>query len=44
LVDERHKFDGARSSGILESIETRRIETAPIVSLNVRKSFGAGGD
>ena len=41
LVDEREKFDGLRSSNILESTETRRIKTAPIFSFSVRKSFGA---
>jgi hypothetical protein len=44
LADERDKFDGLRSSGILDSIETRRIKTAPIFSLSVRKSFGAAGN
>ena len=44
LVEERDKFDGPRSSGIPESVEARRIKTAPIFSFSVRKSFGTTSD
>ena len=43
LTDKREQYDGLRSFGILESLETRRIDTDPIFSLSVRRSFGAGG-
>jgi len=43
LTDERQQFDGLRSSGILESVETRRIKTDPIFTLSLRRPFGADG-
>ena len=43
LSDRREEYDGLRSLGVLESIETRRINTDPIVTLNVRRSFGGSG-
>ena len=41
LVEERDKFDGLRSVDVLDSIETRRIETSPIFVFSVRKAFGS---
>jgi hypothetical protein len=41
LNDERQEFDGLRSSGVLDSIEVRKIETSPIWTVSLRKSFGA---
>ena len=38
--EEREKFDGPRSTGETESIETRRLRTSPIVSFSLRRSFG----
>jgi hypothetical protein len=32
LVETRSKFDGTRASGILDSIEARRLRTSPIVT------------
>ena len=43
LRDEREQYDGLRTFGALESIETRRIDTDPIFTFSVRRSFGAGG-
>ncbi|MCL6740792.1 TonB-dependent receptor [Sphingomonas sp. RB56-2] len=42
LTDEREKYLGPRTFDILESIETRRINTDPIFTLSVRRAFGAG--
>lgn len=42
LIEEREEFDGPRSTGAIQGIETRRIRTAPVFSLTLRKSFGAG--
>jgi hypothetical protein len=44
LTEIRDQYDGLRSTGSLESIETRRIRTAPIVMLSVRRSFGAAAE
>jgi len=41
LTDEREKYVGLRTFGMLESIETRRINTDPIFTLSVRRAFGA---
>ena len=43
LTDKRDQYDGMRSYGILESVETRRINTDPIFTLSLRRSFGADG-
>jgi hypothetical protein len=42
LVDRRREYDGSRAAGLLDSTEVRRIQTSPIYSLSVRRSFGAG--
>jgi hypothetical protein len=44
LVETRSKFDGTRASGILDSIEARRLRTSPIVTFSLRKAFGAAAD
>ena len=44
LLDERQQFDQSRALGMLDSIERRQIETAPIFSFSVRKAFGAAAD
>ena len=44
LTETRRNFEGTRASGILDSIETRRLRTSPIVMFSVRKSFGAAAD
>ena len=44
LTDTRRKFAGSRASGIIDSIERRRLRTSPILSLSARKSFGGAGD
>jgi hypothetical protein len=44
LVETRKKFESSRTSGILDAIETRRLRTSPIVTVSVRKSFGAAAD
>ena len=44
LVETRRKFDGTRASGILDSIEARRLRTSPIVTFSLRKAFGAAAD
>ncbi len=44
LVETRQLFEGTRASGLLDSIETRRLRTSPIVTFNVRRSFGASAD
>lgn len=41
LTDKREKYDGLRTFDVLESIETRRINTDPIFTLSVRRAFGA---
>jgi hypothetical protein len=41
LTEERDKFDGSRSSAIVESNELRTITTSPIISLSLKKSFSA---
>ena len=41
LVETRRKFDGPRSTGTTDSIETKAIRTSPIFTLSVRKAFGA---
>ena len=43
LTDERQLYDGLWSSADLESIETRQINTDPIFTFSVRRSFGAAG-
>lgn len=43
LTDKREQYDGLRSLGIVESLEFRRINTDPIFSLSLRRSFGVGG-
>ena len=43
LTDKREQYDGLRSLGVLESLESRRINTDPFFSLSLRRSFGAGG-
>ena len=44
LTDTRRKFAGSRASGIIDSIERRRLRTSTILSLSARKSFGGAGD
>ena len=44
LTDTRRKFAGSRASGIIDSIERRRLRTSPIFSFSARKSFGGAGD
>lgn len=44
LRDERHRFDGPRSTGVLESVTTRRIDVDPIFTFSVRRSLGAAKD
>ena len=44
LAETRSKFAGTRASGILDSIEARRLRTSPIVTLSLRKAFGAAAD
>jgi hypothetical protein len=41
LVEERRNFDGLRSEDLIDSTEVRRIKTAPVIALSVRKSFGS---
>ena len=41
LTEVRDKYDGVRSIAAVESIETRRLRTAPILKFSVRKTFGA---
>ncbi|HET9337109.1 MAG TPA: TonB-dependent receptor [Sphingomicrobium sp.] len=41
LTDQREKYDGLRTFDVLESIETRRINTDPIFTLSIRRAFGA---
>ena len=41
LTDKREQYDGLRTFDVLESIETRRINTDPIFTLSVRRAFGA---
>lgn len=43
LTDKRELYDGLRSFGILQSIETRKINNDPIFNLSVRRAFGANG-
>jgi hypothetical protein len=42
LIDRRDHFDGSRSDNVLDETETRRIKTSPIISVSVRRAFGAG--
>ena len=44
LVETREKFEDSRASGLVDSIETRRLRTSPIVTFSVRKSLGGGAD
>jgi hypothetical protein len=44
LVETRRSFAGTRASGIVDSIETRRLRTSPIVIVSIRKSFGAAAN
>jgi len=44
LIDTRHQFAGSRASEIVNSVETRRLRTSPILNFSVRKSFGGGAD
>ena len=44
LVEERRNFDGLRSEDLIDSTEVRRIKTAPVIALSVRKSFGSDVD
>jgi hypothetical protein len=44
LVDTREHYDVSRASGNIETIETRRLRTAPIAIFTARKSFGGGSD
>ena len=41
LTDKREKYEGLRTFDVLQSIETRRINTDPIFTLSVRRAFGA---
>jgi hypothetical protein len=41
LVDLRTKFNESRAAGDIQSVERRRIRTAPIFSFSVRKAFGS---
>ncbi len=43
FTDKREEYDGLRSSAMIDSVETRRINTDPIFTLNIRRSFGAVG-
>ena len=43
LTDKRRQYDGLRSLGLLESLETRRINTDPFFSLSMRRSLGVAG-
>lgn len=44
LIEARENFDGSRATGIVDSIETRRLRTSPIFIFSVRKSFGGSRD
>jgi hypothetical protein len=44
LTETRRKFEGTRASGTLDSIEARRLRTAPIVTFSLRKAFGGAAD
>jgi hypothetical protein len=44
LVETRNEFDGTRADGIVDSIETRRLRTSPIVMFSVRRSFGTAAE
>jgi hypothetical protein len=44
LVDTREHYNESRASGDIETIETRRLRTAPIATFTARKSFGGGSD
>ena len=43
LVELRTNYDGTRATDLIDSIERRRIRTAPIFSFTLRKSFGSSG-
>ncbi|HET9811377.1 MAG TPA: TonB-dependent receptor plug domain-containing protein [Sphingomicrobium sp.] len=44
LVETRDEYDGTRAGGVLDSSERRRIRTAPIFIVSIRKTFGAASD
>ena len=44
LKEVREQFAGLRSQAELDSTETRRIDTSPVFTFSVRKSFGAAAD